>query len=384
MKNILAKLLAVVVVVATFTSCHFGKSEVKEINYSLLPYVFKTDEGAMWLGYLDTKGNVVINPRFPDAWAFSCGLAQVVDTNYLHGYIDETGRFVIPAIYDNETMFFENLAFAHQPGQPIVCLNTEGKVVFELPDIIEAGVFSEGLAPVCNSNNKWGFVNNKGEMVITPQFDQVDLFSEGLAGVMLGNKCGYIGHDGHFVINPQYRTVYTFTFGKAHVKKSNYGYGDIIDKQGVDVSDKFSGCDYDWISEGLVLGTEKQHTIIRNHYGDLMATTQKFDNWGRFSEGLCKVLIGKKWGFIDKKGLVAINPLYDNVSNFHDGVAIVVVDDKYGLIDHKGNVVVEPQYLHIGSIPHFWAGSSETMLKSDMLPKYSCRLDINRTKKKKK
>ena len=194
----------------------------------------------------------------------------------------------------------------------------------------------------------------------------------------------YIGHDGHFVINPQYRTVYTFTFGKAHVKKSNYGYGDIIDKQGVDVSDKFSGCDYDWISEGLVLGTEKQHTIIRNHYGDLMATTQKFDNWGRFSEGLCKVLIGKKWGFIDKKGLVAINPLYDNVSNFHDGVAIVVVDDKYGLIDHKGNVVVEPQYLHIGSIPHFWAGSSETMLKSDMLPKYSCRLDINRTKKKKK
>ena len=44
-------------------------------------------------GYIDKTGEVVIQPQFNLAWAFSEGLARVkVDKGY--GYIDKTGKYI--------------------------------------------------------------------------------------------------------------------------------------------------------------------------------------------------------------------------------------------------------------------------------------------------
>ena len=60
------------------------------------------------------------------------------------------------------------------------------------------------LFPI-QQNNKWGFIDNTGKVVIEPQFEFVDKFSDGLALVNVGNrKMGYIDSSGQFVINPQF------------------------------------------------------------------------------------------------------------------------------------------------------------------------------------
>jgi hypothetical protein len=81
-----------------------------------------------------------------------------------------------------------------------------------------------------SQNGKWGFIDEKGKIVINPQFDDVSSFSEGLSGVKIGDKWGFIDKKGKIVINPQFDKVRGFSEGLCGVKiVSKYGF---IDKTG--------------------------------------------------------------------------------------------------------------------------------------------------------
>jgi hypothetical protein len=50
---------------------------------------------------------------------------------------------------------------------------------------------------------RWGYVNKSGEIVINPQFDRAEAFTQGLAPVRIG-RWGYVDNSGKVVINPQF------------------------------------------------------------------------------------------------------------------------------------------------------------------------------------
>ena len=102
------------------------------------PALFPITVGSKY-GYIDTSGNIVIQPRFDDAWRFSEGLAPVLVEDKW-GFIDQTGKIVIT------------------------------------PRFFEAMPFTEGLALVgeffgtsrCVGN--YGYIDKTGKLVIAPQF----------------------------------------------------------------------------------------------------------------------------------------------------------------------------------------------------------------------
>src|SRR5687767_5297163 len=49
------------------------------------------------VGYIDRTGKVRVEPQFADGWKFSEGLACVVTMDGLSGFIDVTGKLVIPS-----------------------------------------------------------------------------------------------------------------------------------------------------------------------------------------------------------------------------------------------------------------------------------------------
>lgn len=64
--------------------------------------------------------------------------------------------------------------------------------------------FSEGYAAF-QEDNKWGFIDHSGEIVIPAVYDEVGNFSEGLAWVVRRTpegkyEIGFINHDGMVVI----------------------------------------------------------------------------------------------------------------------------------------------------------------------------------------
>ncbi len=127
-------------------------------------YLIKRD--SLW-GYVNLKGEIVVNPQFDDARFFDNGLAEVrLGTRW--GIIDESGKYIINPQFD------------------------------------DVSSFSEGLAAV-GLGGKCGFMDKQGKIVINPQFDDVrSSFSEGLATVKLGGKYGLINKRGIFVVNPVY------------------------------------------------------------------------------------------------------------------------------------------------------------------------------------
>ncbi len=110
-----------------------------------------------------------------------------------HGFIDLTGRFVIPPTFDFAWQFSEGLASAWQNGRAGF-IDRNGKFVIS-PRFEYAKVFHEGLAEV-QLGGLWGFVSTDDRMAIQPQFEQTRWFSEGRAPVRVDGRWGYVDKAG--------------------------------------------------------------------------------------------------------------------------------------------------------------------------------------------
>jgi hypothetical protein len=234
---------------------------------------------ASGFGYIDTAGHTVIPPSYFEANRFSEGLARVMPNSSSTGFIDKTGRWVIPAVYDPPFrinfedsacgQFHEGLAcvgkngnygYVDKEGNVAIPLRygaaldfSEGLAVVQFDDehggfidysgkvvILIGGLspgFGEGLAPVAvelngESGVKWGFIDKSGSWAIRPTFDRARRFHDGLAAVRVGTKWGYIKHDGTFAIKPQFWNVLSFSNGLAKV---NVGFGRLamVNREGV-------------------------------------------------------------------------------------------------------------------------------------------------------
>ena len=65
-----------------------------------------------------------------------------------------------------------------------------------------------------------------------------------------------------------------------------------------------------------------------------------------FGEDFIPIKKNGKWGFFNlMKKKVEIRPVFDEVKAFINGLAPVCINKKWGAIDKKGNMVLEPKYL---------------------------------------
>ncbi|BFT75526.1 WG repeat-containing protein [Paenibacillus sp. P36] len=141
------------------------------------------DRSTVEYGYIDTKGNMKIEPKYARAYDFSEGLAKVCVgesiNQYSIGYIDETGAYKIgPTLNDSydETLITEGLApIADGAGG---YMNKEGKVSIA-PVITKdesnylkrnmAGAFRSGIAKVSLSDGRIGYIDRIGKYIWNPR-----------------------------------------------------------------------------------------------------------------------------------------------------------------------------------------------------------------------
>jgi hypothetical protein len=187
----------------------------------------------------------------------------------------------------------------------------------------------------------WSYINIGGE-VIAKGFDSGRPFAEGMAVVRCGNKWGYIDKDGEMGIAPQFSYANSFSEGFANV-----GTGDellsrkyfYINRLGEKVLDA-QGSPF---SEGMArIEVKGKHGFI-NRDGMTVIAPQ-FDEVGDFSQGLARVRIDSKWGYINKHGRMIIKPQFDETEDFSEWVAAVAIDGMHGYIDSTGKVIIRLQY----------------------------------------
>jgi hypothetical protein len=155
-------------------------------------------------GYVDRTGKAVIPPQYSRADVFSDGLALVSDKDFF-GYIDKTGKAVLDLkgirFPGSPRRFSEGLAsFSMQNGRGGFnsgYIDKTGKIVIE-PQFDEANDFSDGMARV-KQYGKYTFIDKTGKIITDPVFDDAGDFSGGLARITIGMRWGYIDKQGRYV-----------------------------------------------------------------------------------------------------------------------------------------------------------------------------------------
>lgn len=167
------------------------------------------EQGTKW-GYIDTSGRYTTTPQFSFACDFAEGLAFVVSANGEKGFLDRSGRMAIKGSFDNARNFSEGLAAVERSGK-WGFIDTTGHLAipyqFDTPSAGPSmqcgrpvwgpapGDFSQGLAPVL-MDNRWGFIDRTGKVVIKPRFDQAYGFAGGYAAIRIDGKNGYVDRNG--------------------------------------------------------------------------------------------------------------------------------------------------------------------------------------------
>lgn len=144
------------------------------------------------------------------------------------GFIDQTGKVVIPPIYDDAHTFEYAGIGAVRKDDKWGFIDKTGKTVIDFHYDYVWG-FQEGLVAVCR-DGKWGFIDKTGKVVIPLQYDEVLIFQEGLAGVKVGHKWGYIDMSNNMVITPIYDNALNFNDGVSWVSLNDDDF--VINKQG--------------------------------------------------------------------------------------------------------------------------------------------------------
>lgn len=192
-------------------------------------------DGSGW-GFIDTTGKLVIPCKYESAAeqnpeSFHEGLAPVVidPARDLFGYIDKTGKQVFERIASTNYPFSEGLCFTYDKDQD--CwgyMDKTGKMVITLDENVVGDSFSEGLATIRQYGNPIGFIDKTGKQVITfeeNQYKEVEPFHEGRARVWDGNAYGFIDTTGKLVIPCEYSCYEGFSEGLVPAKKGDkWGY----------------------------------------------------------------------------------------------------------------------------------------------------------------
>ena len=183
---------------------------------------------------------------------------------------------------------------------------------------------------------KCGFINEKGKLIIDPQFDNAFwFFGDSVCYAQIGNQNGLINMQGEFVVNldTAINWVYEFEKGNATFRTKSGKFG-IINKWGEII---LPACLMDMLRDDY--GFIAQDTLGKsgyvNKYGEFIVPC-KYDEVGPYSEGRIVVKTGEKYGYVDSLGTWVIDSIFDEARTFGDGLARVKINDKWKFIDIIG------------------------------------------------
>jgi hypothetical protein len=196
---------------------------------------------------------------------------------------------------------------------------------------------------------KWGYINNDGIFVIKPQYDNaMDFQYNGLAIVSKGNLSGIIDLYGKYIVPLKYNSINQFAEGRATVT-DDAGFR-VIDEKGKDLTGK----SYSYISAYSNSRAVFSHTTEEGSYAYGYLDMQgkevipiQFESANDFKDGIALVQIkNKQFALINLSGDVLYTYNYASVNNPGDGLLPFQpeTNSKYGYIDIKGNIVLQPQY----------------------------------------
>lgn len=223
-------------------------------------------------------------------------------------------------------------------------IDANGTVIIT-PRFAGAGYYCEGKASVIGLDERSGFLNLRGELVLPMLFQGVSYFHEGVCST----SGGYIDHAGRWLIEPRFLIAMEFSEGRTFVSDDGETFY-MIDLKGKRIG-------RDWFERarppraGLAPVAKDGCWGFIDRRGAIAIPFSFQDTRAQhFESGLASVKSGGRWGFVDRDGDFIIKPYFEEVRPFAEGLASVKLDGKWGMVDAGGQVRLRPEWDGLGQL----------------------------------
>lgn len=197
---------------------------------------------------------------------------------------------------------------------------------------------TEGRAGVREGRN-WYLLGENFARIGQLRYDWIGPFIGGLAPAREGKLWGFIDRKGEWVIKPYFSDVRPFRGGVAAVQLG--GQPGLVDK--TDFFEKVKGVDLaPPVGDRMAPAAMGGKWGLVDERGNFLFEP-KFDALGDRSEDLIPAKAGSAWGYVDAKGDWKISPQFLRAKNFDQGWAKVsAANGKDGWVNWEGKFRVRP------------------------------------------
>lgn len=247
-------------------------------------------------GYLNLKGEVVVPAKYVDTGGFKEGYCSVAierdAQTWLYGFIDKTGKEVIPCVYNQAgtSSFEDGLARMRMPNGLTGFINAKNEVVVP-GKYATASTYREGFYPAAFGPNhtQWGLVNKQNQVVIPGRYDDMQPVYNGIVMVALKGKYGALKTDGSVHIPLEYDEYY-----------------------------------YKFHEDGLIVAKKGERSFVILASGKVIGQDGITPGAVNLEEEAMPFYTAdRRWGLMDFDGNILLAPTYCFIGRFSSGLAPV-------------------------------------------------------------
>ncbi|MDV3348490.1 WG repeat-containing protein [Leptothoe sp. LEGE 181152] len=270
---------------------------------------------------------------------------------------------------ETQSYFQDSQLFPVEINQKWGFINLDGDIVIQ-EKFKEVSQFSEGLAAFKSlDDGRWGYIDVKGNIVIEPKFEAAFPFANNLAIITVDGKQGVIDSAGSLVYQPIFDKIKGFSENRAFVLSGDKWK--LINENGSYVNENyysqvngfrqglasFVGFNGDYGISGYInlqgeVSIEMGENIFPNiealGYTNGLASVYKLRVSSSMNPFASQSNNIKKYGLIDTSGNLKIPFKYDFSSVESNCIIRVSNNNRFGLLDLDGNIIISPTYVYIG------------------------------------
>lgn len=207
-----------------------NRKRMSDFEYNNLLYRNNTylskmfHDTGLW-GVLNSKGKVVLPPRYRSVTDVKNGRFFAENSEHYYGALDIQGTELIPFKFSgfkelrkDDRIYYKSILI----DSKWELMDPSGNAItFADYDKIES--YSQGYFSV-RRNRKWTVLDSTGKEIRTPYYEKIGVQNDGLVPVRINNLWGYMNLNGEEVISPQYSLAGTYQNGVMYAKKEGkYG-----------------------------------------------------------------------------------------------------------------------------------------------------------------
>ncbi len=164
---------------------------------------------------INENGAVITRKPYPYIVSYQNGRAaflnQGTEADSRYGYLDKEGKEVIRPQYQYASHFKNGKAVVQMTDGKYALIDLNGKILNKY-NYAYVGDLGDGLLSFQeNVQGKYGFMDEKGRVVISPRYTSVEPFHQGRTVVNISedgmNQYGLIDKKGRFIIKPAYNDI---------------------------------------------------------------------------------------------------------------------------------------------------------------------------------